>query len=234
MTRAGIARVLVAAALALRSTDAWGFPPYRSTDAETAEPATLEMRLGLVRVQRKDRDDAYESPLLRANLGLVENLELVSELAYGPEEGRLLEGALGFKGVSPPGPLRVGLEALALLPVSSHQSGVGVESQLVSTFSRAPWLLHVNVGGFYDPRFAEIERGWRASVLLELEVRRSRAGIELFAKQVHGDPTIVQAGPGAIVDLGSFDLRTALHVGLSREAPDLMGSVWVTWRWKLR
>ncbi len=126
------------------------------------------------------------------------------------------------------------METLALLPMSSDQSGVGVESQLVGTFRRASFLLHLNAGGFHDPRSAETERGWRASVLAELEVRRSRAGIELFVKQVHGDPTSVQAGPGAILDLGCLDLRTALHVGLSREAPDLMGSLWITWRWQLR
>jgi hypothetical protein len=34
------------------------FPPYRSTDAETADPWTLEARFGLVRMQREgDRND---------------------------------------------------------------------------------------------------------------------------------------------------------------------------------
>jgi hypothetical protein len=225
---------VLAAAVTLRVSSAWSFPPYRSTDAETAEPGTLEVRLGLTRVQREDHDSSYASPLLRVNLGLVENLELVSELEYLPEEGQLGDGALGAKGVAPWGPLHVGLETLALLPVSSEQSGVGVESQLLATWRRAPLHLHVNAGGFYDPRPEEIERGWRASVLAELERGRARAGLEAFAKQVHGEAVAVQAGPGVILDVGPVDLRTALHVGLTREAPDFVGSLWITWKWRLR
>ena len=44
---------------------AWAFPPYRSTDAGTADPGTLELRLGLVRLVRQEQDDSYRSPLLR-------------------------------------------------------------------------------------------------------------------------------------------------------------------------
>ena len=224
----------LATAVVLPTSIAWSFPPYRSTDAETAEPGTVELRVGLARVEREDHDSSYASPLLRVNLGLVEDLELVSELEYLPEEEQLGDGALGVKAVAPLGPLRVGIETLALLPVSSELSGVGVESQLLATWGRAPLALHVNAGGFYDPRPDEIERGWRASLLAELERGRARAGLEAFAKQVHGESVAVQAGPGVILDVGPVDVRTALHVGLTREAPDLMGSLWITWKWRLR
>ena len=40
------------------SADAVAFPPYRSTDADTAEPGELEVRLGLLRVEREDDDNA--------------------------------------------------------------------------------------------------------------------------------------------------------------------------------
>lgn len=225
--------VALAAVVAFPTQAAWSFPPYRSTDAETAEPGSLEMRLGLLRVEREDHDDTYSTPLLRANLGLVENLELVSELEYQPEEGQLTDGAVGLKGVTPWGPLHVGIETLALLPVSSAQSGVGVESQLVGTWRRAPLRLHVNAGGFQDPRSAQTERGWRASLLAELESGHGRAGLEVFAKQVHGESVAVQAGPGVIFDLGPADLRCALHVGVSPEAPDLTVSLWITWDWRV-
>jgi hypothetical protein len=215
-------------AAVLLAADARAFPPYRSTDAETAEPGTLEVRVGLVRVEREDHDDTYTSPLLRVNLGLVDDLELVSEFEYGPEEDRVEDGAVGLKAVSPAGPLHVGIETLALLPVSSDQSGVGVESQLVGTLRRAPLRLHVNAGGFYDPRAADIERGWRASLLGEVEKGRARPGVELFARQVHGESIRVQAGVGAIVDIGPFDVRGALHLGLTSATPDVAVSVWVS------
>jgi len=224
------ARLLaLAAVVALPTPAVWSFPPYRSTDAETAEPGTLELRLGLLRVEREDHDDTYSTPLLRTNLGLVGNLELVSELEYRPEEGHLTDGAVGLKGVTPWGPLHVGIEALALLPVSSEQSGVGVESQLLGTWRRAPLRLHGNAGGFYDPRSARIERGWRASLLAELESGHGRAGLEVFAKQIHGESVAVQAGPGVIFAVGPADLRSAVHVGVSREAPDLVVSLWIAW-----
>jgi hypothetical protein len=46
---------------------------------------------------------------------------------------------------------------------------------------------------------------------------------------VSGEPTVVQLGPGVIIDAGRFDIRAALHAGLTREAPDLMLSLWITW-----
>ncbi len=69
---------LAACALGGLSTDAVAFPPYRSTDADTAEPGQLEVRLGLLGVEREDDDNAYSSPLLRANLGLPRHLELIT------------------------------------------------------------------------------------------------------------------------------------------------------------
>jgi hypothetical protein len=224
---------VLATSVALRASAAWSFPPYRSTDAETADPGVVEVRLGLTRVEREAHDSHYASPLARVNLGVVENLELVSELEYLPEEGHLGDGALGVKGVAPLGPLRVGVETLALLPSSSGQSGVGVESQLLASWRRGPVDLHVNAGGFHDPRPDEIERGWRASILAELERGRARPGLEAFARQVHGESVAVQAGPGVILDVGAVDLRAALHVGLTREASDLVGSLWITWKWRL-
>jgi hypothetical protein len=219
--------------LALQPGAGRAFPPYRSTDAETAGPRTLEIRLGALRVERENGDNTYTSPLLRVNLGLFEHLELVSELEYSPEEQELDEGAVGFKAVTPAGPVHVGVETLALLPVAPEQSGAGVESQLLATWRGDPLRLHLNAGGFYDPRSGETERGWRASVLGEIETGRSRPGLELFARQVRSEPIQVQAGLGVILDLGAFDLRTALQAGLTSAAPDLVGSVWIGWKWRI-
>ncbi len=213
--------------------NAWGFPPYRSTDADTAAPGKLEVRLGLLGIERDDNDNAYSSPLLRVNLGLPKNLELISEFEYRADESRFGDGAAGFKWVPLRGSWSVGVETLALLPVSSEQNGTGVESQLLATFRRKDFQLHLNAGGFYDARPSDNEHGWRASALCELRKGRLRPGIELFAKDVHSERIQVQAGAGIIVDVGPVDVRTGIHAGLTSRAPDLTASLWVTWKWSL-
>ena len=74
-------RALITAALlaGLSGSPAAAFPPYRSTDADTADPWVFEARLGLLRLRRDGGDNVYSSPLLRLNLGLPHGLELVSE-----------------------------------------------------------------------------------------------------------------------------------------------------------
>ena len=229
--RLGLALCALASPLFGEASSA--FPPYRSTDADTAEIGTLELRLGLLRVEREDGDGAYASPLLRANLGLSEDVEIISEFEYRADERRVGDGAVGFKWVPLRSTWSVGVETLALLPVSSRHDGAGVESQLLVTYDADPFQLHLNAGGFYDARPSDNERGWRASVLAELDWGRFRPGIELFAKEVHGEHTIVQAGPGILVDVGPFDVRSAVHLGLTSEAPDFVASLWVSWKWPL-
>ena len=218
----------LAAAASAAPLTARAFPPYRSTDAETAPPGRLELRAGLLRAEREDHDTRYTTPLLRVNLGIARNVELVSELEYVPEDARLGDGALGFKWAVPGKRVGVGVETLALLPVSSNHSGAGVESQLVATLRRGSLRLHANAGGFYDDRPDDVERGWRASLLGEWERGPARLGAELFAKQVHGEPVLAQAGPGLILSLGALDLRASLHAGLTSEAPDVTVNLWIS------
>ena len=159
--RCGLATALLAYAACGIAAPAWAFPPYRSTDADTADPGALEARLGLVRIAREDQDNTYESPLLRINLGLSRSFELISEFAYLPEEERVGDAAVGFKWIPLRRAVGVGVEALVLLPVSSDDDGAGVESQLLGTFGKDPFRLHLNAGGFYDARPADAEHGWR-------------------------------------------------------------------------
>ena len=184
------------------------------------------MRVGIVRVQREGDENSYDAPLLRLNLGIARNLELVSEFEYDQDEDQLGDGALGAKFVSGNGPLRWGVETLVLLPVNSTQSGVGIESQLLATWSEAPLRIHFNAGGVYDPRPDDTERGWRASVLAEYEHPLGRPGLELFTRQFRGEPTEVQIGAGWIAPVGKFELRIGVHAGLTSNAPDLTASLW--------
>jgi hypothetical protein len=209
------------------------FPPYRSTDAETAPAGTLETRLGLVRVEREDHENRYTAPLLRVNLGLPHRLEAITELEYDVDGARLGDGGLGLKWARPGERVSVGVEALALLPVSSLHSGLGVEALFLATLRRGPLRFHANAGGFYDPRLAERERGWRASVLAEWERGPARIGAELFAKQALGDGPELLVGPGVIWSLGPFDARAGLHAGLTSEAPDLVLNLWLSTEWRL-
>ncbi len=223
------ARFLIVATQLVQAVPAFAFPPYRSTDADTAAPYTLELRVGLVKVEQERGETEVLTPLLRTNFGLPNRIELISEFEYLPEEGKPGDGAAGVKWVPVYGrALSFGLETLALLPVRSRDDGIGVESQLLATFWSKGVRLHINAGGFHDARVSPAEEGWRASLLAELPREGYRPGVELFAKEVENEPTDVQAGVGLIYDVGGFDIRTGLHAGLTDEAPDISFSLWIT------
>jgi len=213
-------------ALCLTSARAGAFPPYRSTDAGTADPYVLEGRLGLIRYERDAGEDGFTSPLLRVNFGLPQRIELTTEFEYLPVEGKVGDAAAGLKWVPYFERLSLGTEALVLLPVSSA-GGAGVESQLLATQRWDSLQLHLNLGGFYDARPEPVEKGWRGSLLAETKLGRFRPGAELFAKQVAWASVVVQAGLGAIVTLGPIDLRTAAHFGLTDATPDFRTSLWI-------
>jgi hypothetical protein len=226
---AGAALVLAYAA------PAHAFPPYRSTDAGTAGPYELELRLGLGRLQRESSETEVLTPLLRTNLGLPGGFELISELEYSPRDDSFADGALGAKWAGPVSEqLSIGIETLALMPVSESTGGVGVESQLLTTFRADSYRLHLNAGGFHDPREAVSESGWRASALLEFPRDTWRIGLELFGADTNRSEADVRAGAGLIYDLGGFDIRTGVHVGLTSEAPDFVMSLWLSTSFPLR
>ncbi len=194
----------------------------------------LEARLGLLRVERETSDTAYSSPLLRLNLGMPCNLELISEFEYRADRGEAADAASGLKWVPFLRTVSVGVETLALLPVAEGTSGGGVESQLLLTLRGRGLLAHLNAGGFYDGRPADSEAGWRSSVLTELPRGRFRPGLELFSKQTNDGPVQVSAGSGIIFDAGPFDLRLGLETGITGEATDLRASLWIARKFPLR
>jgi hypothetical protein len=226
----GVRRVVAAvpAAVLCVTGSASAFPPYRSTDAGTADPYALELRLGVGKIERKAGRTEVLSPLLRANLGLPNGVELVSELEHSARGKGLTDGALGAKWARPlSDTLSVGVEALALMPVSRSSSGVGVETQLLATVRTPRYRLHINGGGFQDPRAGPLESGWRGSALAELVRNNHRLGLELFAKDSNRGRTDVRAGAGIIYALGRFDFRSGVHVGLTPAAPDVGVSLWL-------
>ncbi len=227
-TLRGFSALLLIAAHCVLSSAAWPFPPYRSTDADTADPYTLELRLGLVKVERKSGKTEIVTPLIRANLGLPNKFEFISEFEYVPEKGELGDGALGIKWVPIFDTVSIGVEALALLPVRPGDDGAGVEAQLLGTYWAEAFRVHVNAGGFHDPRGTAAENGWRASMLVEFPRDGFRPGVELFAKEVSGEATDVRLGAGVLHDVGLFEIRTGLHAGLTSKAPDISFNLWLS------
>ncbi|WP_293682953.1 hypothetical protein [uncultured Phenylobacterium sp.] len=214
---------------------AYAFPPYRSTDAGTADPHEVELRLGLGEIERDSGRTELLSPLLQANLGLPNGFELISELEYSPRGEGLKDGALGAKWAAPVSDtLSIGVETLASAPVSRSTGGVGVESTLLATIRMDRYELHLNAGGFHDPRAGLAESGWRASALAEIPRGDHRFGVELFARDSNRGRTDVRVGAGLIYDLGRFDLRTGVHVGLTPAAPDVGINLWLTTSFPLR
>lgn len=162
------------------------FPPYETTDAETAGTSAVEFRLGLLEIEKTGSDSERLAPLTNLNFGVGPHFEISSELAYAPDDDQLDDGALGFKWAAPRGTVSIGVETLALLPVQSDQSGAGLSSQFLVTAARERWQIHGNAGPFYDRRDDETERGWRASILAEFPRGKLRPGVELFVRD--GDP----------------------------------------------
>jgi hypothetical protein len=215
------------------SESARAFPPYRTTDAETAGDDTLETRIGLLRLQVRDSHSTRHTPLSRINYGIGSHFEVISELEYAVDERELDEGALGFKWAKLENERGFGVETLILLPVRSELDGAGIESQLIRTWSQERSRVHVNAGAFYDPRGASTERGWRASALAEFPRDRLRPGVELFVRDSDTTDTRMQAGVGLIATLERVEIRTGLHVGLNDAAPDLEASIWLSWKWRV-
>lgn len=224
-------RRLVALGLAavIPGASASAFPPYRSTDADTADPWAFEARLGLLRLRRDRGDTVYSSPLLRLNFGLPHAVELISELEVRPGQGGLTDAAFGAKWVPVRGRWSLGNETLLLLPVP-NAGGTGVESQIVVTYrdDTAGLRLHLNGGGFYDGRPDIAEKGWRASALAELKRGRYRPGLEVFARKIGSAPVEVLAGPGVIIGVGRADVRLGVHVALTDAAPDMVLDAWTS------
>jgi hypothetical protein len=212
---------------------AQAFPPYRTTDAETAGDDTLETRIGLLRIQVRDSHSTRRTPLSRINYGIGPHFEVISELEYAIDERELDEGALGFKWARLEDGRGFGVETLILLPVRSDLDGAGIESQVIRTWQQERSRVHVNAGAFYDPRGSSTERGWRASALAEFPRDQLRPGVELFVRDSNTTDTRMQAGVGLIATLERVEIRTGLHVGLNDAAPDLEASVWLSWKWQV-
>jgi len=81
------------ALLTLVPVPASPFPPYRSTDAGTAGSGMVELRFGLLGIQRRSSSSERSTPLTRTNFGIGKHYEVITELEYSADEHNLAEGA---------------------------------------------------------------------------------------------------------------------------------------------
>jgi hypothetical protein len=226
-------RSLLLTAVLYCAYPAVAFPPYKSTDAETAGTHAIEFRLGLLNIEKTGSDSERQSPLTNLNFGIGPHFEISSELEYLPDGDELGDATVGFKWAAPRREgLSIGVETLALLPVQSDQHGAGIESQFLVTFGPEQWQVHGNAGFFRDPRGDETERGWRGSILAEFPRDRLRPGVELFVRDSNAVGTQMQLGVGLIASLERVEIRTGLHLGLNDATPDVEGNVWLSWKWQ--
>ncbi len=217
----------VAAGL-ITALPAQAFPPYRTTDADTADPHSLEFRIGVQAAHNSDGTELL-APRLRAKFGLPSKIELVSEFDFLPHSTEFDDAAAGVKWIPFfSSALSIGTEGLVLLPVRPMDHGAGTETQIVATFKSEKALLHVNAGGVYDPRGPFTESGWRASGLVEIPINKYKVGFEVFAKDTNLHLADVRVGAGIIYDMGAFDVRFGAHAGLTPGAPDMAINLWIS------
>ncbi|MBI4382525.1 MAG: hypothetical protein HY579_00645 [Nitrospinae bacterium] len=209
------------------------FPPYISTDADTADPWTLENRIGFFDLERDKKENAYASPLYRFNLGIPHHLEIVTEFENRPDLKQMGKANVGFKWIPLAGSWSAGIETLAHLPVKEH-GGPGMEGSVLLTVPKDNLRLHVNAGGFTDNGPVERESGWMTGAIMETYFGRFRPGLEFFAKQTAFEPVQASIDPGLIVDFGLFDARMGTRFGLTDAAPTLAGTLWVTFKLPVR
>ena len=225
---------LVGVMLLLCPIHALAAPPFKTTDASTAEPFVLEARFGLLQAARDGDSNEVSLPMLRANLGLPGRVEVVSEFGYSQSGKAIEDGALGVKYIPLSGNFSFGIETLSLLPVRPGDNGIGVESQLLFTWRIAGLHVHFNGGGFHDPRGPATVDGWRSGLLVEKRRGSARDGIELFARQKRHQKTDLRLGYGLIRQLGHIQIRSGIHVGLSQQAPDVIINFWLSREFPLR
>ena len=225
-------RIVVLTAAVCCASPLLAFPPYATTDAETAGTGAVEFRLGLLQIEKTGSDSERLTPLSNLNFGVGPHFEINSEFEYAIDDHEFEDGAVGLKWarlLEEGG--GIGVETLLLLPVRSELSGAGIESQFLRTWEQDRSVVHLNAGAFYDPRGTTTERGWRASALAEFPRDRLRPGVELSVRDPDATDQEMQLGFGLIASLPRVEIRTGLHVGLNDAAPDLEGSLWLSWKW---
>ena len=228
------------------SRPALGLRPFVSTDAEVAAPGELEFELGYVGFRRRAGTTAVVAPALRANLGIVRDIEVVAEFeaahavsSGGRPRSEVRNAAVSLKGILREGVLQgaagpsLAVEASLLIPTARSERQPGGEVVAIASTALRGWTLHANGGPLLDPVRANPGVAWGAIVESPL-VRDVRAVAELNGQGVRGSPAESSGLVGALwvleppPPLTTLTLDAGVRRGISRAADDWAGTAGLT------
>ena len=139
-----------------RSSSAFAYRPFVSTDAAVADPKEIEIELGYFTLDRTKDENTFIIPRTALNYGLFKNWEVVAEFAISraPDaELDVIDPALSLKGVLKEGVLQdkdgfgVAVEASLLLPSTEKGQGrFGFEGIGILSDKLGPFTFHLNAG----------------------------------------------------------------------------------------
>ena len=239
--------VLAAMVIALAgSRPALGLRPFVSTDAAVAAPGELEFELGYVGFRRRAGTTAVVAPALRANLGIVRDLEVVAEFeaahavsSGGRPRSEVRNAAVSLKGILREGVLQgaagpsLAVEASLLIPTAHGERQPGSEVVAIASTGVHGWTLHANGGPLLDTVRANPGVAWGVIVESPL-VRDVRAVAELNGQGVRGSPAESSGLVGALwvleppPPLTTLTLDAGVRRGISRAADDWAGTAGLT------
>lgn len=151
---------LLAFAMLLPASTAWGYRPFVSTDAAVADPKELEIELGYFNLERSRGKSIFIMPKVVLNYGVIRDVEVVGEfeVAEPSHEGaQLVDPGVFLKVVLKEGILQeqegigVAVEVGPLLPSTVQgERRLGFEGIGILSGRLLPFTYHLNVGGGVD------------------------------------------------------------------------------------
>ncbi|MDE2059115.1 MAG: hypothetical protein KGL31_12735 [candidate division NC10 bacterium] len=236
---------LLAFAMLLPASTAWGYRPFVSTDAAVADPKELEIELGYFNLERSGGKRTFIVPKVILNYGIVRNLEVVGEFeaAKPPDRGaQLVDPGVFLKAVLKEGILQdqegsgVAVEIGPLLPSTVQgERRLGFEGIGILSGRFIPFTYHVNLGGGVDRAEANPFVIW--GLIVELPVfPRFRLVGEVNGESARGRPADNSGLVGFIwqPSPSSPFLDAGIRHGFSAGAPDWLFTMGLTFGFPIR
>jgi hypothetical protein len=211
-------RLLAAAVVVIAAPDAGAYRPFDGTDAAVVAPGILELEVGAVEYHREKNEDFLRAPRIVANLGLVQDLELVAEATHlialdDAAASGLRDPAFLLKGILVAGTLQggngpsVAAEGGVLAPDADGASGTGAIGLLIVSAAGGLGAFHVTTG---LSRTRDANLAWESSLIAEGPARwRIRPVGEVFVGgEAEGDTSLacLAGGIWSVADRLSIDL----------------------------
>ncbi len=236
---------LLAFAMLLPASTAWGYRPFVSTDAAVADPKELEIELGYFNLERSRRKSTFIVPKVILNYGVIKDVEVVGEfeVAEPAHEGaQIINPGVFLKAVLKEGILQeqdgigVAVEAGPLLPSTVQgEQRLGFEGIGILSGRLLPFTYHLNVGGGVDRAEANPFVIW--GLIVELPVfPRFRLVGEVNGESVKSAPANNSGLFGFIWQPPSSKvlIDAGIRRGISSGAPDWLFTLGLTFGFPIR